>query len=597
MKKTDHRQQNAPYQDFYEKFISRIRVRFTLLWVSLLLGCLPFTLFAQTTEANKEKSKPVVLHNLSNEDLLKQAKGIFNLASNRYLAQKRGLAKSELLLNRAKLANLGITLSEREDMSSEEIPPLEKAKKEVEQAKVCLDDFTHELELVEEEKTRLDQYIEQIEPTQSAAKNFLSALNELSLPLFEIGLRVNDGTLKADMVPRFFNEETLNTQREILLTEQELLKKETEIAARKLKTIVRSVKVTKEAVIEFKSLYTAAEKKYSQELNRQSVEQDYLKKSPERLLFEMSKLQEELILFNGAFNLSFGRFNTSQARTALLQVEIDKLKAPETKELFQKTGIQAKEAEQIAKKGEEVVAYHTKRIKQLGNIRSERQSMIRQSELFQGDATVLSGHYFRMQVIAKIIENLVQKGKIKPEKIPEYNRLEALIASDKDASAQAANVLSATQKTKEGLNYIDGEIKKSEGLRADIEERLRQMKKTSEAARQAKQWNAELKDLTAKQIVQRFEENSNKIEANRVELDKAKETYQKGRHTADLARKKFDSFKDPLLLSAKEESHKKRKDITQKLYELAGLELSSEKKRKSMSPLSHRRLPRVRPRI
>ncbi len=580
MKKTTFRQQNTTYQDFCDKFISIALIRLIVLWMGIIFGSFPFTVLAQTTEADKEKPKPVILHNLSNEDLLKQAKGIFNLASSRYLAQMRGLAKSELLLKKASIANLGIVLSKMQDTPSEEVPPLEKAKKEVEQAKVRLGDFTHELELVEAEKTRSEQYIEQIEPTQSAAKNFLSALNELSLPLFEIGLRVNDGTLKPDMVPDFLNEKNLNAQRETLLATQALLKKETEISAKKLKAVIRSAKTTKEAVIVFKSYHTAAEKKYSQELNRQSVEQEYLKKSPERLLFELSELQEELILLNGAYNLSFGRFNASQANAARLQEEIDKMKAPETKELFQKTGVQAKEAEQIAKKGEKVVAYHTERIKQLWNLRSERQTVISQSEAFLGDATVLSGHYFRMRVIAKIIEGLVKKGKIKPEKIPEHNRLEALIASDKDASAQASSVLSTAQKNKEGLNQITGEIKKSESMRADIEERLRQIKKTSEVARQAQQWNAELKDLTAKQIVQRFEDNSKKIDANQVKLNKAKEAFQKGQQAADEAREKFDSLKDPLLLSAKEESQKEQKNITQKLYELAGLELPAEKKEK-----------------
>ena len=221
MKKTALRQHNTTYHGFYEKFLSSIQIRLTVLWMGIfILGCFPFTVLAQNAEANKkEKAKPVVLHNLSNEDLLKQAQGIFNLASNRYLAQKRGLAKSKLVFNRAESANVGVTISKKQDTPSKEIPPLEKAKKEVEQAKVRLDDFMHELELAEAEKIHLEQYIEQIEPTQSAAKNFLSALNELSLPLFEIGLRVGDGTLKPDMVPNFLNEEELNTRRETLLTE------------------------------------------------------------------------------------------------------------------------------------------------------------------------------------------------------------------------------------------------------------------------------------------------------------------------------------------------------------------------------------------
>ncbi|MCP4690696.1 MAG: hypothetical protein GY859_21765 [Desulfobacterales bacterium] len=261
-------------------------------------------------------------------------------------------------------------------------------------------------------------------------------------------------------------------------------------------------------------------------------------------------------------------------------VEIDGMKAPDAKDLLQKTEAHAEEMEQIAKKEEEVVAFHGERIEKLREVRSEWQSVIRQNEAFQGDATVLMGHYFRMRVIAKLLEDFVREGKLELEKIPEYNRMEALVETNEDASAQAARVLSTAQKAKERLNQIAGEIKKSEGARADIEERLQQMKKTSEAAGQAQQWNAKLKDLTAKLIVQRFEGNSKKIYDNRGRLDKAKDAYEKGRKAVEEARKKFDSLKDPLLRSAREESAREKRVITEKLYELAGLDLPEEKKEK-----------------
>ncbi len=580
MKKRGLRQQNRPYRGRHESLFSKTQLLITVLWVGLLLGCLPFSVFAQTPEAGGEKSEPVVLHNLGNEELLKQAKGIFKKASNEYLAQMRGLAQSELLRDRASQAVLDFTLSERKEAPSEEISPLEKAKLEAERAKTRLDDFQRKMALVKAEKTRLNQYIEQIEPARSAIKHFLGALNELDLPLFEIGLRLNDGFLKPDMVPGFLNEASLDAWRETLLTEQDRLKRESETASGKLKAIADRVKAAKGTVIEFKSLHTAAEKKYARELSRQSVEQEYVKKSPEELLVDLSELQEELIWLNGAFNLSFGRFSENQNRAAMLQEEIDGMNAPETRELLHITGARAEEMEQIAKKEEKLAAFHGDRIKKLREVRSEWQSVIRQSETFQGDATVLMGHYFRMRVIAKLLDDFVKEGKLELEKIPEYNRLDALVDSNEDASAQTARVLSTAQKANEQLNQIVGEIQKSESTRADIEERLRQMKKTSEAARQAQQWNAALKDLTAKQIVQRFEDNSKKIYDNRVKLDKAKEAYEKGREAVEEARKKFDSLKDPLLLSAREESAREKRLITEKLYELAGLDLPAGKKEK-----------------
>ncbi len=551
---------------------------FGMLAIAIALLLIPFTTYSQTSETTTKTLEPVPLHDLGNEELLKQAQNIFDQASNHYLAQLRNLNIQEFLLSKAQEETAVFRFSRQEATLSEEITSLEKSRILLEQTKVQMEESQQQLKLIETEKTSLDQYIEHIEPAQSAAKSLLSALDELDLFLLRIQLRITDGTLRAVEVPAVLQEESLRQTRREVIDQQRVLIQETEKANETLKTTVERIQGAKETVIEFKALHASSEKKFAQELNRQNVEQEYVQQTPEELLFELSELQEELVWLKGAFNLSLGRFNSSLRQTEQKQKQIEGLSAPETKDLFQSTVTQAEEIERLAKQVEDIVQYHTTRIKQFWELRSALQSLITNSEFFQGDAAVLSEHFFRMQVIAKILESHVQAGTIELDRIPQVSREAALVKANETVSTQVAEVVSSTQKASEQLNQIVGEVQKSESARSDIEERLEQMKKTSKAAQEAQQWSAKLKDLTAQQLVQRFEENAEQLQNNEANLQKVKELYHNSKATADETRTKFESLKDPLLSSAQEESAVEKNNMFKRLYELAELELPAEKK-------------------
>ena len=75
-----------------------IRLAIILGIVILLSGATPATV--EESKADK-KAEPVELHNLNNEQLLKQAQQIFDEASVKFMAQLRGLYRMNQLFKQA----------------------------------------------------------------------------------------------------------------------------------------------------------------------------------------------------------------------------------------------------------------------------------------------------------------------------------------------------------------------------------------------------------------------------------------------------------------------------------------------------------------
>lgn len=462
-----------------KKYISGI-VSVSVIWITLTL----FSGWSRAAAETKKEEKPaekVELYQLSNDDLLKQAQTIFSQAEDTFRGQMRGLAEVEKLLTEAQKTTKALVIPPKDPPTPyKDTDPVEAAKNAADYAKARLEVISRQLELVQAEKDLSDKHITQIESAKSAAASFIDAIAKLDIFLFEIGLRVRDGSLTSDKISVLFTEENLRRQKQQISVRQEQLKKKSEAAQDHLKTLVLNLEEAKKSVTEAKAYHASAEEKYTQEMKRQSLEKEYSGQSPERLITRLSNLQEERVWLDSAFNQTRSRFTAVQKKSPDIQKELDELPQPDTEDMLvlrPDAAIRTEEMEEAAKQVDAVADYHSEHIEKVGELRLALELLIKQGEVFQGDATVLRDHLSRMQVPAKLLKEFAGQGKIKADEIPGDCRIESLSASSDDISKTLSDVLSAVQKAREQIDQIAKDIEKSETIRREAKERSDQLKK------------------------------------------------------------------------------------------------------------------------
>lgn len=537
---------------------------------------------AETAEKEKQPETPE-LYKLSNEELLKQAQDIYNQASSEFLMQLRGVYACETILKEALKKTAALNIPGEAPSPPKNADPAEAAKAASDYAKSRVDAFNNLLERVQAEKTLIDKLIRRSEAATSAANIFIGAIDGLKLFLLEIRWRTKDGTLTPDKIPDLLDMEKLKARKQKIIAKQNELGRKTESAQEELKTAVSRLEEIKKSIIEAESRYASLEKRYSLELKQRTLEKKYSDQSLESLITELSELQEERLWLNGAFNLSRARFSSRQADASGIQKQIESLSPPELPEMLQKGIIRPEEMAQASKKVDEVAAYYSGRMEKLGKFRSALESLIKSAEAFQGDATVLAEQLSKMQVIAQIFEDFIRKKKLAPDSVPPDLSSEKLIGESKKVSELMSEAMSGVQKSKEQLTWIEAEIKKSGDARKEAREKLANLKKSQEAEARARQWEADMKDLTAREIAQKFKENAEKLRDNQAVIKERRAECEKANAAVEEARQKYQSLKDPLLRTAYDEFAEEKNNILKTLYEFAGLEPPTENKKTSPS--------------
>ena len=535
-------------------------------------------------ETKKEKkSEAAELCTLSNDELLKQAESIFKQASDTYSVQIRGLMESEKLLNQAKDATKSLIIPDDRSFSSATEYPIETAKNASALAKARFDAFSRRLELVGAEKTFLDKYISKCESAKSATGIFKDTISRLDIFLFEIELRVKDRTLSAEKIPSSLDNKNITQQMKKLPAMLKGLKKRSEAVQEELKIFNTRLEEIKKAVSDAKAIHTSAENNYANELKHQTLEKGYSNQPPKNLLGILSDLQEERGWLNSTFNLSHTRFSGSNTKAIEIQKSLESAPSPDIAEILQAgAALRAEEMEQATVKIGELAAYHSARIEKFGELRSSLESMIKHGEVLQGDATVLSEHLSRMLLVAKILEGFVKERKIKSADIPEECRSDLIAASRDDVSKRLSEALSAAQKAKGELDKIAAETKKSDKTGKEAKDRLAQLKKSYESAKEASQWDESLKNFAAQDILEKFKDGTEKIQNYADTLQNTKDTYQNALKKVDEIRQKRDSLKGKVRRSIEEETIGEKKNIFKRLYQLAGMELPAETEKKDL---------------
>lgn len=187
----------------------------------------PFPISSSIAAEAKETEEPTPslpeYHELNNEDLIQKTQDLFHEAAGGFRAHMRGLQNSALLLEEARTESDNFQIPVMPVLVPDKSSSLETAKLEMDRMKERLTAYQKQLELVETEQKLLNKHIEIIKQTQISAKSFEDTIDALKLPLHEITLRVQDGTLTLEKVPEPLQDYKLTTLREQLARDKQML--------------------------------------------------------------------------------------------------------------------------------------------------------------------------------------------------------------------------------------------------------------------------------------------------------------------------------------------------------------------------------------
>ena len=533
---------------------------------------------APPQQSRTQAQEKPALHALSNENLLAQAAGIFNQADRTLRMEMRALAKEEFLLEQARQARDALQLPETPAVD-ESLAPLEQAERETETAKAYLAARREQLELMRAVETGLDYTLEQINATRPALDVLADSIDGLDLFLFEIRLRTQDGTLAATEVPPALAQKQLTARRDELATWRTELEDKQKQAQEDLEALQERLETAQAAVNEAEAAYDAAKKTLAREQKRRSVEQEYSGRSAESLVAILEDMQEELAWLNGAFEFSRQRFQAGEAEAEALQRQLEAAEPPaqtEAEALQEGAVIEAEQAEQATQNLQALMEYHTTHKEQLERQQTLLRPVIENSAHFQGDAAVLSEHLFKMQVVAGLLDKLVEAGALAADAVPPEARAEALDTRVEGVSSALSQARAASELAKQRQTQNEQAIEHAASARREAEARLEQVQEHYQASQEAQEWETKLKNLSAAQIVEEFEADTKLLQTNAERRADARREYEEAKVAAKELQAHFDSLKDSLLRSVDKASAEEKQTILKKLYSFADLELPPE---------------------
>ena len=517
------------------------------------------------------------LSELSNDELIEQAQTIFNESSNRYLAQLRELSRYNNLLQQAERETESLKIpKEKPATPAKPMSSVQAAKIALNHFKIRFEALKQRLALLEKEQSLLEKKLSQIDAVKLTANRFNSALEKLNLFLFEIGLRIKDGTLKEDKVPDLLSAKQIKSQNQALGAKQDALKIIEKASLTEADVTSKRIQKGKKVVEAAEAHYFSAQEKYAKALKAKELEQEYSAQLPMRLVEVLTELQEERAWLKWMYHQEKDQFKKSQTHIAQMQNKLEKLSAPEKAEI---NIIHTEEALKAAEVVKKTINYYDTRIEKLRALRLKLRSFIKQGESLEADATVLNDHLFKMQVLAKIFEGLADKNKISLDLIPQGSSSQTIMAARDTVSTYLYNALGDMQKAKAQMALYDQQIEESKTTRKNLRDKAETFKKINETALHTEQRQQELKNLADKKIIYLFQKNEEKIQQNIIELKKHREAFSKSYEDFKTAKQRLKSLKDSLLRSAHRQILFEKKQIVEKLYKLSGLDLPAEKVR------------------
>jgi small-conductance mechanosensitive channel len=512
-------------------------------------------------------TKKIDLHHLTNEALVKNAAAIYDKASWDFLAQRRGLAFAEMLLQelqdkitRAKASPPGTANPKVGQRTAADA-----AKKVLDRARAKKDFFRRQLQRIQAQRGLQDRVSTALEASRSATVAFQNTLDDLKAYAVESGLRVKDGSLAEKMVPKVLKPAFLEKKRSELTHEMGRLKTKVADVQQGQKTVARLQEQTSKAALGADAEVVEAANNLVREQRRQQLEKAYTGKKQDDLVTELAGMLDEGIGLKGTFELALRKFDTRAQEAARLRQELDALRRPRAK-VPQLT--RAEDLDTAAKAIRELINFYAARTKKIEDLGTALAALTREGEEFEADAAVSEEHLFKIQVLA----DLLKKSGLPDAKLPEKARAKTLGPAAGRLKQSAAAVRAATAKAKSEVVRLDRQRHEAQAAGQAAAKQLANLKESQEVTVAALKWEGRLKGLTSPQAVQTFTTTRKQLTQRLRKLQPEAEQYHKAALLAAEAKARLDGLKDPFLRAAEEQGQAEKQKLLAGLRKEAGLE-------------------------
>jgi small-conductance mechanosensitive channel len=522
-----------------------------------------------------DKAKPVEtnkleLHRLKNDDVLKQAAGIYSKAAQDYLAAARALATAEILLEEPAKQMDGSAGTEPavppQPAPTGNAPTAEdKARSAEDAAKAKLEAARRQLKQVQSRKDLLDRLSAGVDAGRSAAVAFLNALDDLKPYTIEIGLRVKDGSLAADKVPPELSAGALEKKRKDLAADQVARQQKAADAPKAQAAVARQLEEADKAVLAGEAEVAQAGRTLAREQKRAQMEKAYARTSPQGMLADLTRLLEEGDGLKGTYELALSRFNAQAAAVTRLRNALNDQKQPEG-QIPQIT--RAEDVELAARSIQGLTDFYAARVKAIEDLSAGLTALAAQGGEFEADAAVSSEHLFKMNVVS----GLLAKAGVAEDRFPDGAQPRRVAdAADRQARS-AAEVQAAAEKARGEIVALTKQLAEARQARDAAAKQLANLKQSRDVIAAALKWEEQLKGMTAAQVAETFARIKQDLAARGEGLLSAQAAYKAAAAGVTEVRGKLDGLKDPFLRQAEEQGQAERLRITGELRKEAGLD-------------------------
>jgi small-conductance mechanosensitive channel len=521
-------------------------------------------------------SKKVEIHRLTSEELFKQADAIYAKASRDYLAQLRALATAEVLLAEVRTTTDGGKTAPPSPTGPEvdkaakvgkpaRLSSEDSAKKALDAAKAKQGVAGRKLKLARAEKELLDRIATAIEACLSAGAAFQNALEDLRAYTLETGLRVKDGSLAEDKVPRELKPDFSEKKKAALLHDLAGLKAKVAGVHKEQEAVAGRLAEASKAVLAADADVVESSKNLVREQKRQELEKTYAGKKPEEMIPELGKMVDDGIALKGAYELGLRKLEARVRESARLRGNLEALKPPDAK-VPRLT--RAEDVAAAANSIQKLIAFYTARTKKIEELRAAVAGLAQAGADFEADAVVSEEHLFKMVVLA----GLLRKQGVPEEKLPVQARAAALVPAADRQKKSAATVRAATGKAKVDGVILDRQLGEATAAREAAAKQLANLKESQEVTLAALKWEGRLKGMSGREIVAAFAETRKQLAGAQRKLKEDENAYKQPVAAVAEAKARLDAIKDPFLRTAEEQGQAEKQKLIAELRKEAGLD-------------------------
>jgi small-conductance mechanosensitive channel len=517
-------------------------------------------------EMKPAEIKKVELYRLANAELLKQADAIYQTVSRDYLAQRRALAATEVLLEEARQQADGASEAPPPAAGKDAVQPPGKdaAHKALDAAKAKQDAARQQVKRVQAQKELLDRQMTAVEACRAATVAFQNALDDLRPYALECVLRVKDGSLPEDRVPAPLKDDLVDKKKRELGDELARLKTKAADAQKGQEAVAGLREKATKAALAADADVVEESRNLAREQQRQQMEKAHTGKRPAEMIAELAQMVDEGSALKGTYELVLRKVNARVKETERLRSDLDALKLPDVK-VPQLT--RAEDLETAAQAIQKQVGFHAARKKGLEALRAALAALAREGGEFEADAAVSEEHLFKMQILAR----LLTKGGVADERLPAKARAAVLDPAALRQKQSAAAVRAATEKAKLEVGQLDKQLAEAGAAGEAAARQLADLKQSRDVTLAALRWEGRLKSMTGPQLAQAFSATRKDLADRLGKLKKEEEAYAKAVAAAAQAKTRLDGLTDPFLRAAEEQGQAEKQKLLGELRKEAGL--------------------------